>query len=113
VDLLDEVADAARLNCQLHSDDVAEMNGLLSANERAEQLRLFAEGYGLDHPRRASLVDRMVECGLRGAAYDCDEAGITPAAVGPHPMVWGVAWQARGAVWMLDHRELLERALGV
>ena len=39
---------------------------------------------------------RMIEAALRGCANDADEAVVTPGFTGPHPMVWGMAWQARG-----------------
>lgn len=42
-----------------------------------------------------------------------DEAVITPDFRGPHPMVWGMAWQIRGARWILDHTGLLADVLGV
>jgi hypothetical protein len=113
VDRLDEVAEAVRLNCQLHGEDVTALRGLPEAADRAQQVRLFADSYGLDGRQRAELVNRMVECALRGCANDCDEAVITWEFRGPHPMVWGMAWQIRGARWILDHRHLLSDALGV
>jgi hypothetical protein len=27
-------------------------------------------------------------------------------------MVWGMAWQIRGARWLLDHAEVLAKAIG-
>jgi hypothetical protein len=113
VERLDEVAEAMRLNCQLHGEDVGALRGLPAAEERARQVRLFADAYGLSDDERLHLVDRMIEAALRGCANDADEAVITPEFVGPHRMVWGMAWQARGARWILGHRRLLEEALGV
>ena len=112
VERLDEVAEAIRLNCQLHGEDVGALRGLPPPAARAHQVRLFADAYGLDADERAQLVDRMVEAAVRGCANDADEAAVTPEFVGPHPMVWGMAWQARGARWLLDHRDLLDAALG-
>ena len=37
---------------------------------------------------------------------------MTPSFVGPHPMIWGTAWQARSGRWILQHRALLDAALG-
>jgi hypothetical protein len=111
VDRLDEVAETIRLNCQLHGEDVAALQGLPDPPTRAYQVRLFADAYGLDGGQRAEIVGRMIEAALRGCANDCDEAIITPDFGGPHPMVWGMAWQIRGARWILDHADLLRQAL--
>jgi phosphotransferase family enzyme len=113
VERLDEVAEAIRLNCQLHGDDVAALRSLPSPQRRARQVAMFADAYGLSRDERAQVVDRMVEAAIRGCANDADEAVVTAGFVGPHPMVWGMAWQARGGRWILDHRGLLEESLGV
>jgi hypothetical protein len=109
---LDEVAEAARLHCQLHGEDVAHLQDLPTTEARARQLRLFVDAYGLAPDDRVGFVDRMIEAAVRGYANDTDEAGITPDFVGPHPMVWGMAWQARGARWLLENRAQLEDAVG-
>jgi hypothetical protein len=106
-------SEAVRLNCQLHGEDVAALRNLPDPAERAHQVALFADAYGLDRDRRAQLVARMVECAVRGCANDCDEAVITPEFRRPHQVAWGMAWQIRGARWILDHAHLLIRALGV
>ncbi len=112
VNRLDEVAATAYLNCQLHDDDIAERQGLPGAEERADQLATFCDAYGLDGPSRSTLVSRMVEVAVRGAAWDAVEARITPETAGPVPLAWGMAWQVRSAAWMLRHRRLLEAAIG-
>lgn len=28
-----------------------------------------------------------------------------------YPVLWAIAWRARSAAWLLDHRRLLERSL--
>jgi hypothetical protein len=111
IDRLDEVALAAMLNAQLHADDVARRVGLPPEEARAHQLRLFVDGYGLERAERETLIDRMLQVAIVECARDSDQAGITPDQVGPHPMVWGMAWRARGAAWILRHRSLLESAL--
>lgn len=114
VDRLDEVAHAAWLNAQLHDDLVAERNQLLPATERAHQLRLFVDGYGLTADERAGLVTRMVDFAIRDAANELDEPGALKMAkrpTGPREPGWAVAWRLRSALWLVQHRSLLEAAL--
>ena len=112
VDRLDEVAEAIRLNCQLHGEDVTALRDLPDAAVRARHVALFADAYGLADDQRTQLLPRMVEGAVRGCANAADEAAVTPDFEGPHPMVWGMAWQIRGARWILDHTGLLADALG-
>ena len=51
VDALWDLAHTAWLNAQLHDDDVAETNELGGPEDRARQLRLLVDGYGLDRDR--------------------------------------------------------------
>jgi hypothetical protein len=112
-----ELAQAAWLNAQLHDDDVAERNGLGTTADRARQLGLIVDGYGLEATRRRGLVDRMVELAIRSARQEAVGRAVTPATASPagdgFPVLWAVAWRARAAAWMLDHRRALEVALGL
>lgn len=110
VDPLVELAQLCWLNAQLHDDDVAEMVGLPSAEERAHQLRLIADGYGLGAAERARLLETIVTVAVHDAAEQAVEARITPHSTDPEPL-WGLAWRIRGAAWIQRNRELLARAL--
>lgn len=116
LDPLYEVAQAAWLNVQLHDDDVAEAAGLGTPNERAHQLRLFLDAYGLAHERRHGFVDKMVEIAIHDAASQAKEHSVSPASTSAHatddyPVMWAIAWRTRAASWMLRHREVLETAI--
>ena len=115
VDAVVEVAQVAWLNAQLHDDDVGDLNDLASPDERARQLGLIVEGYGLDRPQRRLIVDTMVEFALRAAREEAVEAEVGPQTASPsdhgYPLLWAVTWRARAAAWMLDHRSTLARAL--
>ena len=111
VDRLSEVAHTGWLNAQLHDDDIAERQGLPPAEERARQPRLFADGYQLPAKDREELVTRLVDVAILSSANDAIEAKITPEATGPDRLVWGVAWPARSAAWLVRQRGLLARAL--
>lgn len=107
---LDEIAGTAWLNAQLHADDIAERQGLPSAQARAAQLRHFADGYQLAAADRRILVTAMIEYAIRDSAAEAAQAGVTPQGDGGHA-VWAIAWRASSAAWMIRHRSLLEHAL--
>jgi len=103
-----ELARTCWLFPQLHDDDVAAMVGLPPLEERARQLRALVDGYGADRETRLGLFDRMIEVAVSETAEEAIEAGVGPETEGP---LWGLAWRARAAAWMLRHRAALERAL--
>jgi hypothetical protein len=115
VDALWELAHAAWLNAQLHDDDVAALNQLPSPEDRARQLSLIVDGYGLDHADRAGFVDRMIELAIRSARQEAIDYNIAPGTPSPvadgFPVLWSITWRARAAAWMIDHRTHLEHAL--
>lgn len=117
VDRLDEVAQAAWLNAQLHDNIVAARNQLPSAGDRARQLALFVNAYGLTEPERAGLVTRMIEHAVRDAANEVDDAAglkLAKVATPSDPEAdagWAIAWRVRSAAWLVRNRSLLEQAL--
>jgi hypothetical protein len=116
VDAAWELAQVGWLNAQLHDDDVAERNGLPSATARARQLGLIVDGYELARDERPSFVDKLIEMAVRAARQEAIDHDIGPesdaVAADGFPVLWGITWRARGAAWMLEHRPLLERAIG-
>jgi hypothetical protein len=110
VDPLVEFAQACWLNVQLHDDDVAERQGLPSAVTRARQMRLMADSYGLDARERTLLLDTMIAYAVHNAADQAIQVPVTPDTADA-TLLWGLAWRARAAAWMLRNRPLLERAL--
>jgi Ser/Thr protein kinase RdoA (MazF antagonist) len=115
VDAIWDLVHTGWLNAQLHDDDVAERNGLGSAEDRARQLRLLLDGYGLLHDQRADLVDRLIEFAVHSARDEAVQASVTPesAAVDSSgfPVLWAVTWRVRSASWMIRHRSLLKEAV--
>jgi hypothetical protein len=115
VDARWDLAHTAWLNAQLHDDDVAERNNLGTTAERASQLRLILDGYGLPRARRVGFVDVMIEFAIHSARDEAVQGHLDPesAAVDEsgYPILWAVTWRARSASWMLRHRALLERAI--
>ncbi|MEV6236579.1 phosphotransferase [Lentzea sp. NPDC051838] len=111
VDPVVELAQVCWLNAQLHDDDVAERVGLGSPEDRARQVGLIADGYGLSALDRGELVETIITVAVQDAANEAIEASITPDSSDPAPL-WGLAWRIRSAAWVQRHRRLLERAVG-
>jgi hypothetical protein len=105
-----ELAQACWLNAQLHDDDIAARVGLPEAAVRFRQVRLIADAYRLPAAGRARLPAAIIEFAVHAAANEAIEAHVTSESLDAAPL-WGIAWRARGAAWLLRHRPLLERAL--
>lgn len=80
---------------------VAERVGLPSAQIRARQFRLLVDAYGVERSRRPALLDSIIDVVVRETAEEAIEQQITPEAQG---LLWGMAWRARSAAWILSHR---------
>lgn len=111
-----ELAEAAWLNVQLHDDDVAALARLPGPTDRARQLRIFVDAYGLPRHDRPSFVDRMAEFAIHSAAEEARLGEVRPESATPidetgFPVMWAIAWRARAASWILRHRNLLLAAL--
>ncbi|WP_238403111.1 phosphotransferase [Paenibacillus mesophilus] len=108
IDPMVELARVCWLFPQLHDDDVAERVGLPSLDVRARQLRLLVDAYGVDPIQRRSLFDLILEVVIRETAEEAIEKQVTPNCHGP---LWGLAWRARAASWIVRHRIVLQKAL--
>jgi Ser/Thr protein kinase RdoA (MazF antagonist) len=115
VDAVWDLAHTAWLNAQLYDDDVAELNALGSAEDRARQLRAILDGYGLARRRREHFVDTMVEFAVHSARDEAVQGAVTMESKAVDetgfPVLWAVTWRTRSASWMLHHRSLLEEAI--
>jgi Ser/Thr protein kinase RdoA (MazF antagonist) len=111
VDRLNELAHTGWLNAQLHDDELAQAQELPSAEIRIKQLRHFTDGYQLATKDRHALVQHLIDVAILSSASDALEAQITPESIGDTSIVWGVAWRARSAAWLVQNRLLLEQAL--
>lgn len=115
VDAVWELAQLVWLNAQLHDDDVAAASGLPSPENRARLAAAILDGYGLSGEDREGFLDRLIEFAIRNAREEAIEYRVEPGTVSPapdgFPILWGIAWRARSAAWMLDHRELIDAAI--
>jgi hypothetical protein len=111
VDPLVELAQLCWLNAKLHDDIVAQREHLPPLAERARQLAAMVDAYGLTVRQRRGFFDRVIEFAICDAAWEADDAAITPETA-THPVaLWAMAWRARSAAWMIRHRRTLEAAL--
>lgn len=108
IDPMVELARVCWLFPQLHDDDVAEMVGLPSLEVRARQLRLIVDAYGATADQRHDLMDLIIEVAVCETAEEAIEQNVNPESQG---LLWGFAWRARAAAWMLRNRRILEQAL--
>jgi hypothetical protein len=110
-----ELAHVAWQNAQLYDDDVAEMNGLPDAEQRALQAKLVLDGYGLANADRVGFVDRMIRLAVWSAREEAIEFNVGPDTVSPSssgfPILWAVTWRTRSAAWMLDRRPMLQKII--
>ena len=115
VDAVWDLAHTAWLNAQLHDDDIVERHGLGSAAERARQLALILDGYGLERRRREGFVDKMIDFAVLSARHEAVLAAVTPESEAVdergYPVLWAVTWRTRSAAWMIENRARLEAAV--
>lgn len=109
-DPLVELSQVCWLNVQLHGEDVAEVDGLPSLQERARRLKAIADGYRLSKVDRNGFVERMVQFAICDAAEQADEAKVDRDTTNTEAL-WGLAWRSRAAAWMIRNRNALEQAL--
>jgi thiamine kinase-like enzyme len=110
IDPLVELAQACWLNVRLFSDDVADKEGLGSLDERCNQLSAMIDAYGLNSDQRAMFFDLMIEFVIYDTAFQADEAGVTSDS-SEQEALWGLAWRARSASWMLSNRQTIEQSI--
>lgn len=116
IDPVWDLAHAAWLNVQLHDDDIAVRVGLSGVHERAQQLSVLLDGYGLEAAARVGFIDKMIELAVLDATLQAVDHEVTPettagVADDGYPFAWGMAWRIRSANWMLANRSALESAI--
>jgi len=108
LDPMVEIARVCWLFVQLHDDDLAKLHNLPSAEKRAQQVRIVADGYGLEAARRKHLVSQIIEVIICETAHEAIDPGLTFDSVGS---LWGFAWRTRSLYWVWRNRAVLETAL--
>ncbi len=111
VDPIVELAQLAWLNAKLHDDIVARIEHLPPLADRARQLAAIADAYGLTARQRRGLLDQIIEFAIVDAAWEADDAHVTPDTTSHPVALWAMAWRARSAAWMIRNRRTIETAL--
>ena len=108
---LDPMVELARI-CwlfpQLVDDDLGQLYSLPSPRERALQVRLICDGYGLEKRRREQLIKQMIEVIICETAHEAIDTEVTFEDAG---CLWGFAWRTRSLYWVWRNRKALEAAL--
>jgi hypothetical protein len=111
VDPLVELAQLCWLNGYLHHDGIEDLAPLA---ERLQHFRAIVDGYKLPTSMRSGFIDLMIEVAVRSAADDADQATIrkgSRSVEAPDELVWALAWQIRDAVWLMENKAELDKAL--
>lgn len=109
LDPLYELARVCWLFVQLYDDDLREKYDLPSAGERAGQVRMMLDAYGLSRKQREGFFERILSAAICETAHEAIDPGIMPEDEGP---LWGFAWRTRSLYWMWRNRAVFERVLG-
>ena len=105
-----ELAQACWLNAQLVDDDIAERMSLGSIQDRAKQVSILLDGYGLSKAERVGFYSKIVSFAVHDAAEQAVQANVTPDSRDIEPL-WAITWRTRSASWMLRNRSDLEAAI--
>ena len=106
-----ELAQACWLNAQLVDDDIAERLNLGSPQDRAKQVSILLDGYGLSKAERSGFFSKIVWFAVHDAAEQAVQAKVTPDSRDVEPL-WAITWRTRSASWMLRNRSILETVIG-
>ena len=106
-----ELAQACWSNAQLVDDDIAERMNLGSTQDRAKQVSILLDGYGLTRAERFGFFSKIVSFAIHDAAEQAVQARVTPDYRNVEPL-WAIAWRTRSASWMLRKRGEIEPVIG-
>lgn len=110
VDPMIELAQACWLNAQLVDDDIAEKQGLPSVEDRARQMCMLLDGYGVSRVQRIGFIEKVKDFVILSAANEAITAQVTMDSLEIAPL-WGVTWRARSAAWIIRHQAALHRII--
>jgi hypothetical protein len=77
----------------------------------ARQLVAIVDAYGLPVSQRGGFFGQIVEFVVSETAWEANDAGVTPEMTSHPVALWAMAWRARAAAWLLQHRRTFETAL--
>jgi hypothetical protein len=108
IDPLIELARVCWLFPQLVDDDLGKLYELPPPRDRAEQVRLILDTYGLSRDERKNFYDKIVETVICETAHEAIDENVTFEATGK---LWGMAWRSRSLYWIWRNGDILKKAL--
>jgi hypothetical protein len=108
IDPIIELARICWLFPQLVDDDLGQLYELPPPKERAGQVRLITDTYGLNKEDRKCLFKKIIETVICETAHEAIDENITFETVGN---LWGMAWRNRSLYWIWRNKEIIKRAL--
>jgi tRNA A-37 threonylcarbamoyl transferase component Bud32 len=108
IDPIIELARVCWLFPQLVDDDLGKIYELPSPRERAEQVRLITDVYGLSKNDRKTFFERIIETIICETAHEAIDVNITFESVGK---LWGMAWRNRSLYWIWRNKNIIKKAL--
>jgi thiamine kinase-like enzyme len=108
IDPMIELARICWLFPQLVDDDLGKLYELPPPKERAEQVRLMVDGYGLNKKERKDFFEKIIEVIICETAHEAIDEKITFESVGK---LWGMAWRNRSLYWIWRNKEIIKKAL--
>jgi thiamine kinase-like enzyme len=103
-----ELARVCWLFPQLFDDDLGKLYGLPAPKERAEQVRLITDTYGLGKEERKYFFEKIIETIICETAHEAIDEKVTFETEGK---LWGMAWRNRSLYWIWRNKEILKKAL--
>jgi thiamine kinase-like enzyme len=108
MDPMIELARICWLFPQLVDDDLGKLYELPEPKERAGQIRLIADAYGLNEKERRGFFEKILETAICETAHEAIDENITFESVGK---LWGMAWRSRSIYWIWRNKEIIKKAL--
>jgi thiamine kinase-like enzyme len=108
MDPIIELARVCWLFPQLFDDDLGKLYELPSPNERANQIRLILDTYGLNKNERKNFFEKIMETIICETAHEAIDENVSFNTVGK---LWGMAWRNKSLYWIWRNKEIIKKVI--